>query len=132
MKISIPEKSKEISDSDNIEEGQPKKISNKWSHKEVITGVFRITAATSMAILFILGPMIVLSPTRTSSDQRFKPLFINKRFALNKMFQQNASKFAIFYVQENTCSFFRFSFRATVYFYLMNALVYVDIDNDIH
>ena len=25
-------------------------------------------------------------------------LFINKRFALNEMFQQNASKFAIFYV----------------------------------
>ena len=25
-------------------------------------------------------------------------LFINKRFALNKMFQRNASKFAIFYV----------------------------------
>ena len=25
-------------------------------------------------------------------------LFRNKRFALNKMFQQNASKFAIFYV----------------------------------
>ena len=25
-------------------------------------------------------------------------LFINKRIALNKMFQQNASKFAIFYV----------------------------------
>ena len=27
-----------------------------------------------------------------------RPLFINKRFVLNKMFQQNASKFAIFYV----------------------------------
>ena len=27
-----------------------------------------------------------------------KTLFINKRFALNKMFHQNASKFAIFYV----------------------------------
>ena len=26
------------------------------------------------------------------------------------------------------CSFFRFSFRATLYFYLMNALVHVDID----
>ena len=25
-------------------------------------------------------------------------LFINKRFVLNEMFQQNASKFAIFYV----------------------------------
>ena len=27
--------------------------------------------------------------------------------------------------------FFRFSFRATLYFYLMNALVYVDIDQGI-
>ena len=32
------------------------------------------------------------------------------------------------------CSFFRFSFRATLYFSLMNALVYVDIhiDQGIH
>ena len=51
---------------------------------------------------------------------------------LNEMFQQNASKFAIFYVSENPCSFFRFSFHATLYFYLMNALVYVDIDQGIH
>ena len=50
-------------------------------------------------------------------------LFRNKRFALNKMFQRNASKFSIFYVYENPRSFFRFSFRATLYFYLMNALV---------
>ena len=28
--------------------------------------------------------------------------------------------------------FFRFLFRATLYFYLMNALVYVDIDQGIH
>ena len=61
------------------------------------------------------------------------PLFINKRFALNEMFQRNTSKFAIFYVKENPCSFFHFSFRATLYFYLMNALVYVvDIDQGIH
>ena len=44
------------------------------------------------------------------------------------MFQRNASKFAIFYASKNPCSFFRFSFRATLYFYLMNALVYVDMD----
>ena len=61
-----------------------------------------------------------------------KALFINKRFALNEMFQRNASKFAIYYVKENPCSFFRFSLRATLYFYLMNALVYVDIDQGIH
>ena len=49
-------------------------------------------------------------------------LFRYKRFALNEMFQRNASKFAIFYVQENPCSLFRFSFRAILYFYLMNVL----------
>ena len=38
-------------------------------------------------------------------------LFRNKRFALNEMFMQNASKFAIFYVSEK---------------------VYVDIDQGIH
>ena len=33
---------------------------------------------------------------------------------------------------ENPCSFFRFSFHATFYFYLMNALVYVVIDTHRH
>ena len=32
------------------------------------------------------------------SSYSVSTLFINKRFALNKMFQRNASKFAIFYV----------------------------------
>ena len=41
-------------------------------------------------------------------------------------------KFAIFMEKENPCSFFRFSFRATMNFPLMNALVYVDIDQGIH
>ena len=45
----------------------------------------------------------------------YKELFRNKRFALNEMFQRNSSKFTIFYVKENPCSFFRFSFRATLY-----------------
>ena len=53
-----------------------------------------------------------------------KSLLINKWFALNEMFQQNASKFAIFYVEENPPrSFFRFSFRATLFFPLINILV---------
>ena len=51
-------------------------------------------------------------------------LFRNKRFALNEMFQRNDSKFAIF--------LFCFSFRPILYFYLMNALVYVNIDQGIH
>ena len=40
--------------------------------------------------------------------------FRNKRFALNKMFQQNASKFAIFYFQANSCGLFHSSFLATL------------------
>ena len=38
----------------------------------------------------------------------------------------------MFMEKENPCSFFRFSFRATFIFPLMNALVYVDIDQGIH
>ena len=57
------------------------------------------------------------------------------RFVLNKKLQQNDSKFAIFYIyiypKTQSC-FFSFSFRATLYFYVMNALVYVDIDQGIH
>ena len=51
---------------------------------------------------------------------------------LDEMFQQNASKFAIFLENENSHSLFRFSFRATLFSPLMNALVYVDIDQGIH
>ena len=36
---------------------------------------------------------------------------------------------AMFMEKENSCSFFRFSFRATLNFPPMNALVYVDIAN---
>ena len=59
-------------------------------------------------------------------------LFRNKRFMLDEMFQWNASKFAILLEYENPCSFFHFSFSETLYFYLMNTLVYVDIDQGIH
>ena len=70
MKISIPEKSKvEVSDhSDHLEEGgQPKLICNRWSREEFIYQLcFWVIAATSMTILFVLGPMIVLSPETKS------------------------------------------------------------------
>ena len=59
-------------------------------------------------------------------------LFKNKRFMLDEIFQQNASKFAIILEYENPCSFLSISFRATLSFYLINALVYVDIDQGIH
>ena len=43
-------------------------------------------------------------------------LFRNKRFMLDEMFQRNAFKFAILLEYENQCSFFHFSFRATLFF----------------
>ena len=55
-------------------------------------------------------------------------LFRKKRFMLDEMTQRNTSKFAIFMEYENPPSFFHFSFCATLFFSLMNALVYVDID----
>ena len=52
---------------------------------------------------------------------------------LDEKFQQNASKYALFYIYTKTQScFFRFSFHATLFFFLMNTLVYVDIDQGIH
>ena len=54
------------------------------------------------------------------------PLFRNKRFMLDKMAWRNASKFTIFLEYENPCicSLFRFSFCATLFFPLMNVLVW--------
>ena len=46
------------------------------------------------------------------------PHLRNKKFLQKFLSQKNASKFAIFYIEENP----HFSFRATLYFYLMNAL----------
>ena len=44
---------------------------------------------------FFLWDWTMNKPTYTDT---LKPLFRKKRFTLNKMFQRNASKFAIFYV----------------------------------
>ena len=43
-------------------------------------------------------------------------LFRKKSFELNLLLRQNASIFAIFIEKENPCSFFHFSFRATLLF----------------
>ena len=59
-------------------------------------------------------------------------LFRNKKFMLDEMTQRNTSKFVIFLEYENPGSFFRFSFRAFLSFYFMNAPVYVDIEQGIH
>ena len=40
------------------------------------------------------------------------------------------SKFVILLEYENPCRFFRFSFHATLFFPLMNALVYVEMKNE--
>ena len=51
------------------------------------------------------------------SEEFFRiSLFRKKRFEINFFVQGNASKFAIFIEKENPCSFFRFSFRATLSF----------------
>ena len=46
------------------------------------------------------------------------PLFRKKRFEINFFVRRNASKVAIFIEKENPCSFFCFSFRATLSFTL--------------
>ena len=59
-----------------------------------------------------------------------KALFRKKRFELNFLFQQNPSKFAIFIEKENPHSFFSFFILINFEFYLINALDYVDIDQE--
>ena len=59
---------------------------------------------------------LAYNPFLGSSNLVPSILFRNKRFLLDEMFQWNASKFAIFIEKENQCSFFRFSFWATLSF----------------
>ena len=62
----------------------------------------------------------------TLSGHRDRPtstLFRNKRFMLDEMTKQN-----IFIIRKPMKVFFCFSFLATLFFPLMNALVNVDID----
>ena len=60
-------------------------------------------------------------------------LFRNKRFMLDEMCQQNASKFAILLEYKNPCWFFRFSFRAIVLYFFPNVfpglLMYVSLEH---
>ena len=51
---------------------------------------------------------------------------------LDEMTKRNASKFAIFLEYENPRSFFLFHFMQPYFFPLMNALVYVDINQGIN
>ena len=52
-----------------------------------------------------------------------------KRFMLDETFQQNAFKFAVY---DNPKLLFPFFISCNLIFSLMNALVYVDIDQGIH
>ena len=45
---------------------------------------------------------------------------------LVEMLQRNASKLTIFLEDENPHRFFRFSFRATLFYSQMNALIYAN------
>ena len=51
---------------------------------------------------------------------------------LDEMTQQNASKFAIFYEYENPKMLFPFIILCNFIFSLINAMVYVNIDQGIH
>ena len=58
-------------------------------------------------------PDFSFSPKHLSNNILL-PLIRNKRFLLDEMTRQNASKFAIFYIYENPK--LHFSFRATLFF----------------
>ena len=51
---------------------------------------------------------------------------------LDEMFQQNALKFAIFLEYENPCSISSLFISCYLFFPLMNALIYVNINQGIH
>ena len=51
---------------------------------------------------------------------------------LDEKFQQNTSKFAMFYLYENQKLIFPFFIWCYLIFSLMNALIYVDIDQGIY
>ena len=59
-------------------------------------------------------------------------LIRNMRFVLNEKLPQNASRFAILLEYENPRSFFLFFISCYFIFPLMNAVVYIDIDQSIH
>ena len=61
-----------------------------------------------------------------------KSLFRNEGFILDEIPWQNASKFAIFYIYESPKLLFWFFIWRDFIFPLMNALIYVDIDQGIH
>ena len=68
-----------------------------------------------LAVHWLYGSSIQITQHLSSAQHS---LFRKKRFEINFFVQRNASKFAIFIEKENPCSFFRFSFRATLSFTL--------------
>ena len=74
--------------------------------------------------------MIALLKVRIATELIVVTLFGKLRCAIKLIVWRNASKFAIFYIHENPKLLF--PFRATLLISLMNALVYVDIDQGIY
>ena len=80
-------------------------------------GCVRITApALTPALHLLLKKPIFLNFVKRIFISISGPLFRKNRFEINFFVQRNASKFAIFIEKENPCSFYRFSFRATLSF----------------
>ena len=70
---------------------------------------------------------------KVSNNKNFLHTGAGVRHVLDEKFQRNASKFAIFYVYENPKLPFPFFISCyTLFFPLMNALVYVDKVQGIH
>ena len=90
----------------------------------VITIIFRPTTT------YLHVPIYVIHPKKIT--RFYFSLFRNKWFLLDDLTQQNTSKISIFLEYENLHSFFQFLFHATLFFSLINALEYVDIDQGIH
>ena len=62
----------------------------------------------------------------------YSSLFRKKRFMLDEMTWRNASKIVMFYMYKTPKLLFPFFISCYFIFSLMNALVYVDIDQGIH
>ena len=105
--------------------GQPENCSNACLQiLKVMQEEARNTDKTDDIPLKILGTYFCINS-----------LFRNKRFVLDEMTYQNASKFVVLFLEcENPRRylFLVFLFRATLNFFLMNALIYVSIDQGIH
>ena len=84
--------------------------------------------------IYIVFSTLIFFKTRIKTD--LPPTLQKKEvYAWWKVPAINASNFAIFYIlpiRKPEVALIHFSFRDTLFFYLTNTLVFVDIDQDIH